>query len=404
MQHPNRYVFILLGLEKNTNKIYLTGEIPVRITQPIMYKEIESQASLLELLNKETHLTKFAFQNLDFKSVKKIAKTKTFSDCLFLGCTIPKSLEKLGIKEKCIVFPKLNMPYNAFINKLYTAKDLYDNYELGNPNSYEKTHDRIVYNHYLKTGKEADDIKETTARWLHDHAITDALYDFLAPYDEKRVIAIMGGHSLSRADKNFLEVAKISKQLTEMGYLMISGGGPGAMEATHVGAWFAENTIENLEKAVAILAKAPIYNDEFWLDKSFEVLKLFPNTKYKSLGIPTWLYGHEPPTPFATHIAKYFANSVREDKLLAIAKGGIIFAPGSAGTIQEIFQDATQNHYLSFGYASPMIFFNTQYWNVERPIYPLLKQMQEEGKYKNLILSSYDKKEDVIAEIESFVK
>ncbi len=64
--------------------------------------------------------------------------------------------------------------------------------------------------------------------------------------------------------------------------------------------------------------------------------------KCKSIGIPTWLYGHEPPAPFATHIAKYFANSVREDGLLTIAKHGVIFAPGSAGTTQEIFQDATQ--------------------------------------------------------------
>ena len=368
------------------------------------YTEIESQVALVSLLNKTNHLKHFAFQNLDFEEVLKLTKNSIFEDCLFLGCTIPKTLENKGIREHCIVFPKLNMPYNAFVNKLYTSADLYDKYKLGNPNSYEKTHDRVVYKHYLNTGKEATDIKETTARWLHDHAITDALYDFLEAYNEKRIVAIMGGHSLSRGDKNFLEVAKISKQLTEMNYLMISGGGPGAMEATHVGAWFAGNTIENLEKAVHILAEAPIYNDKFWLDKSFEVLALFPNTKFKSLGIPTWLYGHEPPTPFATHIAKYFANSVREDKLLSIAKGGIIFAPGSAGTIQEIFQDATQNHYLSFGYASPMIFFNSHYWTIERPIYPLLKQMQEEGKYKNLILSSYDTVKAIVTEIKTFTE
>ena len=40
--------------------------------------------------------------------------------------------------------------------------------------------------------------------------------------------------------------------------------------------------------------------------------------------------------------------------LLAIAKHGVIYAPGSAGTIQEIFQDAAQNHYSSFGPPSPM--------------------------------------------------
>ena len=65
-------------------------------------------------------------------------------------------------------------------------------------------------------------------------------------------------------------------------------------------------------------------------------------TKYVSLGIPTWLYGHEPSTPFATHIAKYFVNSVREDTILTVAYGGIIFTPGSAGTLQEIFQEAVQ--------------------------------------------------------------
>jgi len=368
------------------------------------YTEIESQAALKTVLTKSTHIKRLAFQNLDFESLIDLALKKTYTDCLFLGCTIPKSLESKGINKDCIVFPKLNMPYNSFINHLYSAAILYDKYELGNPDSYKKTHDRVVYRHYLKTGKKSDDIKETTARWLHDHAISDALYDFLAKYDEKKIVAIMGGHSLSRADKNFVEIAKISKQLTEMGYLMISGGGPGAMEATHVGAWFAGKEESALIKAVKILATAPIYTDKYWLDKSFEVLQLFPKTSYKSLGIPTWLYGHEPPTPFATDIAKYFANSVREDTLLAIAKGGVIFTPGSAGTIQEIFQDATQNHYLSFEYASPMIFFDKNYWTVERPIYPLLKKMLKEGKYKNLILSALNKKEAVIAEIEKFVK
>ncbi len=174
------------------------------------------------------------------------------------------------------------------------------------------------------------------------------------------------------------------------------------MEATHLGVWFAGKADKDLQKAVKILAQAPLYSDTLWIDKAFEVLQLYPDTNHKSLGIPTWLYGHEPPTPFATHIAKYFANSVREDRILTIAKGGIIFTPGSAGTIQEIFQDATQNHYLSFGYASPMVFFNTKYWQEERPVYPLLKQLADEGKYQNMILSNYDTREEVVAEIQRF--
>ena len=109
-----------------------------------------------------------------------------------------------------------------------------------------------------------------------------------------------------------------------------------------------------------------------------------------SLGIPTWLYGHEPSTPFATHIAKLFENSIREDSILTLAFGGIIYAPGSAGTVQEIFQEAVQNHYLSFGVSSPMIFLGSKYWNdeiekretEEERIKRLEKEVEEEEKRK----------------------
>jgi predicted Rossmann-fold nucleotide-binding protein len=121
-----------------------------------------------------------------------------------------------------------------------------------------------------------------------------------------------------------------------------------------------------------------------------------------SLGIPTWLYGHEPATPFATHIAKYFDNALREDHLLTIAKGGVIYSPGSAGTMQEIFQDAAQNHYISFGYASPMAFLGTNYWTQELPAYSLLQNMVETGRYKNLLLSLTDNIDDIINTIMAF--
>ena len=65
----------------------------------------------------------------------------------------------------------------------------------------------------------------------------------------------------------------------------------------------------------------------------------------ESLAVPTWYYGHEPTTPLATNIGKYFQNSLREDGLITIAAHGIVFAPGKAGTLQEIFQDAVRNYY-----------------------------------------------------------
>ena len=213
----------------------------------------------------------------------------------------------------------------------------------------------------------------------------------------------MGGHSMQRSDAAYLKAAKISRELTRKGYLMVSGGGPGAMEATHVGAWFVDRTDAELEQAVAQLAQAPSYKDKQWLAEAFRVMESYPvsdGDSHISLGIPTWLYGHEPPTPFASHIAKYFANSVREDGLVTIATSGLIFAPGSAGTIQEIFQDATQNHYATTGVSSPMVFLDEKYWTQEKPIYPILKQLAVGKSYHELI-AIFDDLDSVVSFIES---
>lgn len=365
------------------------------------HREIETEEKLIELLKSNKPLTRLAFQSISFIKYESLLQGKIFTNCLFLGCHLPHSLEASWGKDN-LIFPLIDAPFNPYRASLYDAQSLFGEYQLGQPKSYQDTLDNKIYTHFLQTGKEALDIKETLSRRLHDHAITNALYEFIAQYDEKKVVGIMGGHGLLRSDKDYLEIARTSKQLTELGYLLISGGGPGAMEATHLGAWFAGKSDEKLIAAVNILAEAPSYKDEYWLDKSFLVMSENPNPQYQSVGIPTWLYGHEPPTPFATHIAKYFANSVREDGLLTIAKGGIIFAPGSAGTIQEIFQEATQNHYLSFDYASPMVFFNSHYWIKEYPIYPLLNELLAQGKYKNLILSIGDSKEALVEELEKF--
>lgn len=367
----------------------------------MIYHEIETEAELRKLLKGTDYISKIAFQNLDFRKFGKSLSGKIFTDCIFLGCHLSEVFEH-RIRGENLIFPQLNTPYNPYRNSLYNKETLMGEYIAGRPESYRDTLDKRVYDHYMAKGKEARDIKETLARRLHDHAITDALHDFLHHYDEKKIVAIMGGHDLPRSDANYLEVARISKKLAEMGYLMISGGGPGAMEATHLGAWFAFKPEEDLKAAVSLLSLAPDYTHPLWLEQAFQVFKLYPESSCESLGIPTWFYGHEPPTPFATHIAKYFENSIREEGLLAIAKGGVIFSPGNAGTIQEIFQDAAQNHYLSFGMASPMVFFNRTYWTEEIPIYPLFKELTEKGKYRNMILSGCDTCDEVVAEILKF--
>lgn len=213
----------------------------------------------------------------------------------------------------------------------------------------------------------------------------------------------MGGHALLRTDEIYRQIARLSKRLTQKGFVMLSGGGPGAMEATHLGAWMAGRDDHELEDALDRLAHVPSFKDEGWLSSAFEIIDRYPQQgAYVSLGIPTWLYGHEPSTPFATHIAKFFENSLREDNILTLAFGGIIYAPGSAGTLQEIFQEAVQDHYLSYGFASPMVFLGKRYWSEEIPVYPLLEHLLETGKYKNLLLSLTDDPDEAVTIIEEF--
>lgn len=358
-------------------------------------RKIKSQEILREIVKKEK-LSKMAFQELDLTEVEERMMSIPIRNCLFLDCKISKRLMKYLYTDN-YVFPRLNVPFSVYPSGLYNKDKLYGGYDYRRPETYLATRDKIVYDYYKKMGgSETRNIKETLARSLHDHSIYDAKHEFLSHYDEREVLAIMGGHKLRRDEALYLQTAKLSKTLTETGYLMATGGGPGAMEAAHLGAWFAGKTDAELEDAVRMLSPAPIYSHPDWLKTSYQVFEKYPETEFKSLGIPTWLYGHELSTPFATHIAKFFENSLREEGLLAIAKGGVIFSPGSAGTMQEIFMDLAQNHYVSYGFASPMIFLCEQYWTEEYPVYPLLKSLIDEGKLENIDLSVYDKNEDVI--------
>jgi predicted Rossmann-fold nucleotide-binding protein len=357
------------------------------------YKQIKDDWQLAQILHQENEeIRHHVFQCVNLTAETEKALLHSYKECVFIGCQLP-----MGLKKKCkdcLFLPNMGETF-GYRNHLYTPEELYDGYSPAEKGSYEKCFDGRVYRHFLKKGKFTSDAKETLARSLHDHSISDCLHDFLSNYNEHRLVGIMGGHNLSRTDQAYKQTVYLCKRLTEEGFLMISGGGPGAMEATHLGAWMAGRNEIELEDALHILSTAPKFTDEGWLETAWRIRERFPQKDFQSLGVPTWLYGHEPSTPLATHIAKYFDNSIREDGILTIAKGGIIYTPGSAGTLQEIFQEAVQNHYLTFGYASPMIFLGTDFWTKEVPVWPLIMDLTERGIYKNLILCLSDKAEDV---------
>ena len=316
---------------------------------------------------------------------------------------VKRVLEEVSKDDLSVFIPKMGKPFSTYPKSLYNSKILYDGYDYHKNSTFENCFDSKVYKHYIHFGKFVQDVRETLGRCLHDHFITYHLYRLLIQYDEKMVIGVMGGHGRRRDDAIYRQIVYLSKRLTEMGRLMVTGGGPGAMEATHLGAYMAGRPDSEVEEALAMLAPAPTYKDKGWLASAFKVMERFPLTSdFRSLALPTWYYGFEPSTPFATDIAKYFDNSVREDGVVTVAKGGIVYTPGSAGTIQEIFQDAAQNHYESVGYASPMIFLGKDYFTNCIPAYTFLKDLSDRGIFKNMILTISDDNDEIIDAILRF--
>ena len=336
-------------------------------------------------------------QGLDLRAESETLCSGPCAGAVFLGCELEDATARHVLATGGLIFPSLpDLPYKTYRPSLYTVDELMEGYRHGDPASHKECLDQRIYEHYDHHRRLPGPLRvlEALAQRLHDHAIDDALDDLLHGSDgqePRRVVAIMGGHSMKRTDPDYRKVALIGQRLAagDRRVLMASGGGPGAMEACLLGAWLAEGGEEVIDRALAILARAPSYADDGWLDSALEVRDALPSSG-DALGIPTWFYGHEPPNLFATHIAKYFSNSLREDGLLAIAKHGVVFAPGSAGTIQEIFQDAAQNHYGTFDVVSPMVFLDRRYWTEEKPVYPLLSGLAEGRQYGDLLTISDD--------------
>lgn len=356
--------------------------------------------TLANLKRQNGHLNCCVVQGLDLSGVELNWETLECEGAIFLGCIFPESLSICDLQERgATIFPNFTgLPYHPYRAELYTREELMEGWTPKEDGSLDKR----IYDHYVTKGKKSPDILEALAERLHDHAIDDALTDLLEGRVEKdgkkKVVAIMGGHGTARDNRWFRAVAHLACQLTREGYFVASGGGPGMMEAANLGAYLADLHEAALDTVLDELAVAPVYTSEGYLKAAQKVIDQYP-TGHSSLAVPTWFYGHEPTNMFSTHVAKYFSNSIREDGLLAIAEYGIIFSPGSAGTTQEIFQDAAQNHYATFENISPMVFLGKERYTEETQIWPSLKELAKGRHYEQYLYLS-----DEVGEIVDFIK
>jgi predicted Rossmann-fold nucleotide-binding protein len=359
---------------------------------------IKTISSLEGFLKNGNSLKDSVVQDIDFSKLNINWDSVKVDNTTFMGCEMSIE-EEITLRRKGVyiyMHPK-DTPFNPYRNGLYTWRELMEGWT---PEKDESV-DLKIYESF-SSSKYNPSINEALCQRIHDNAIDEALRK-LVGYDgkgmtDKKCVAFMGGHSTRRDDEWFIKTAKTAKLLGEQGYFVVSGGGPGIMEATNLGAYFAGKGDDELNYALKILEKAPHYTNPDFNARAMEVLEKFPEGA-ESLAIPTWFYGHEPSNLFASHIAKYFSNSIREDTLLAVALYGIVFSPGSAGTTQEIFQDATQNHYGTFDYLSPMVFFSRKRYEVDTMIYPLLRQLAYGKEYADM-LHLTDEPEDVLAFLE----
>jgi predicted Rossmann-fold nucleotide-binding protein len=361
--------------------------------------EIHDLPALAAHLGARGDLQGVVCQNLDLGALTDALLGVSGAGSLFLGCRLADRAKLHLIETGALIFPRLpELPFDPYRTRLYQLEELMAGFRPGRPGSFQTdTRDSAIYRHFtrLRLQSGPPPVLETLAQRLHDHSIDNALHELLTAYP--RVVAIMGGHAVTRGQPEYRTVAQLGRALARAGYLVVTGGGPGAMEAANLGAWIAGSDDAALDEALALLAAEPDYRADGYLEAGYRVLARYP-TGGESLAIPTWFYGHEPTNQFATHIAKYFANSLREDGLLAIATHGVVYAPGSAGTVQEMFMDATQNHYGTFHWVSPMVLFGRHYWTDRLPALPLLETLAEGRQYRDRIAVS-----DSPAEIVDFL-
>jgi predicted Rossmann-fold nucleotide-binding protein len=273
-------------------------------------------------------------------------------------------------------------PYVVRPQRLYTHDDLMQGWYPGADHS--ATWDGRIYAYVRAHGMRAPDMAEGLAQRTHDYFIDSALAAYLVKR-ARPVTGIMGGSSTMASDPNYRRVVELSAALTQRGYLVVGGGGLGIMEAANLGAYLADRSEGERDDAVRALAETPGYaaDQAGYLQVAVALRERFAPGG-ESLAIPTWVFEGEPLSQFASHIAKYFSNSIREDGLLAVASAGIVFAPGGAGTMQEIFQDAAQNAYKAFG-RSPMAFLDRRHYCEDTGLYPALQRQAERLGFADLL-------------------
>ena len=341
--------------------------MPARTTQTV---EVESLTDFDRLVaHGATRMHGWRVQGVDLRSRTSDLRRLDPAGAILLGVAVDDETEKHLRSGGALVFPRIPaLPFDPYRGELYSPAELYAGIET----SYEQTPDAQIYAWSRGSGH---DLANHLARALHDHAIDDALAEHVA---DRATVGVMGGHAWARDDPRYADAAQLGQRAARAGLTVATGGGPGAMEAANLGAYLADAGHGALDDALETLRGAVSFSSSIaaWARSAMDVRRRWPHGR-DSIGIPTWHYGHEPPNAFASSVAKYFQNSLREDTLLRFCQAGIVFLPGAAGTVQEVFQDACENYYAAVEAVAPMVLVGETYWTETVPAWPLLERLAQ---------------------------
>jgi uncharacterized protein (TIGR00730 family) len=141
---------------------------------------------------------------------------------------------------------------------------------------------------------------------------------------DRKIISIFGSHIPSKKDKYYIHCEKTGYLLGLKKYAVLTGGGPGIMQAANSGATRAK-TVSIGFKAGMLQNEQGVSDEIFTYQESFKFL-----------------------------FARRFC--------LALKSNALVFYPGGYGTLNELFEYATiiQIHLVD---AVPIICVNKKYWD-----------------------------------------
>ncbi|NUO91624.1 MAG: Rossmann fold nucleotide-binding protein, partial [Dermatophilaceae bacterium] len=215
--------------------------------------EIETLEEFDDHLGSEAPLRGLRLQDLDLTGyADRLAARGDLTGLVVLGGDVPLAEAEVLLRGGAILFPGVaEAPVDPW-RGLYLPSDLYAGLEDG----YAATPDAKAYAWFVDARLRTDAYC-TLVRAIHDDSVTDDLDEFV---QGRSVVGIMGGHALQRDSPSYAGAAGLGHALAEEGFLVATGGGPGAMEAANLGALC--RSADAVGEAVARIAPVPSFRPD----------------------------------------------------------------------------------------------------------------------------------------------